>query len=552
MRALLANARSPRDPQVAAVSAVTCAQEAGDPSPPSAANEPDADENEAERFVGALRTDHRGRPPARFEHTRWLFLRALGFVYLVAFAVLFNQGLALLGSGGLLPAQRYLARLQRFVSVWERPTLFWWTGAGDRALSVAAGVGLGLALLLLLGVDHVCVLLALWLIDLSVVHVGQIFYGYGWETLLLETGFLAVFLGTVRQWSCRRATQPVPRIMHFWLCWLLFRVMFGAGLIKLRGDSCWRDLTCLYYHYETQPLPHALSRVLYWAPHWFQRGGVLFNHFVELLVPFGLFVPRLRNSAALITILFQVILILSGNLAFLNWLTIAVAIGCIDDRIWTRLLPRRFQLQASAAREPSAGGRARRAAVAIYSCAVALLSLEPTLNLLSPRQRMNSSFEPLHLVNTYGAFGSISRERDEVILEGTSDADLGAARFKAYEFKCKPGGVSRMPCWITPYHYRLDWQMWFAALSSFDHQPWLAHLIYKLLHNDARALSLLANQPFPNAPPRYIRAQRYRYHFTRLGSTAYWRRERIGSYAPAFSRDDPRLLGFLRDYGLMD
>ena len=375
-------------------------------------------------------------------------------------------------------------------------------------------------------------------------HIGEIFYGHGWETLLLETGALAIFMSPARTWSCRRDARPMPGIMFVWLCWLLFRLMFGAGMIKLRGDSCWRDLTCLFYHYETQPVPHPLSRALHFSPQWLHRLGVLWNHFVELAVPFGLFVPRLRNLAALIVIVFQAFLIVSGNLAFLNWLTIAVALGCIDDRVWSRVWSAR-QLEEHSRRD-------RQIAVGAYSCVVVLLSVEPALNLLSSQQRMNSSFEPLHLVNTYGAFGSIGRERDEVILEGTADPDPEAGRYRAYELKCKPGAVVRRPCLITPYHYRLDWQMWFAALSSFERQPWLANLIYKLLHNDPSALSLLANEPFPDAPPRFIRAERYRYRFTRLGSETYWERERIGSYAPALARDDPRLLHLLASYGLHD
>jgi len=499
----------------------------------------------ADPEVASFAAELRPKGAASFQLTRWLFLRALGFIYVVAFAILVSQGQALIGSQGLLPAVRYLERIKRIVGFAEHPTLFW-SYASDGVLQAAAITGLGLALLMLAGVDHLAVSALLWLLYISFVHIGQIFYGYGWETLLLETGFLAIFLGTLRTWTSLRDAQPMPRIMFVWLWWLLFRLMLGAGLIKLRGDTCWRDLTCMYYHYETQPAPHPLSRVLHFAPAWFHQIEVLFNHFVEVLVPFGLFVPRLRNIAALLVIAFQALLIVSGNLSFLNWLTIAVAIGCIDDGVWRRVLPGRVRAGPVAERS----SRGRLVAVGAYSCVVLLLSIEPALNLLSAQQQMNSSFEPLHLVNTYGAFGSIGRDRDEVILEGTEDPDPRGGHYRAYELKCKPGAVDRAPCLITPYHYRLDWQMWFAALSSFDRQPWLASLIYKLLHNDKSALGLIANNPFPDAPPRFIRAERYRYRFTKLGATGYWERERIGSYAPALSRDDPRLLRFLSSYGL--
>jgi hypothetical protein len=513
----------------------------GAPAANSDAREP-AGPDESADFAAALRTDARGRPKASFQLTRWVFLRALGFIYVVAFAILVNQGQALLGADGLLPAAGFVERIKRNIDFTDHPTLFWFD-ASDAMLRSCAWLGLGLALLMLLGVDHTLVILTLWILYESFVHIGQIFYGYGWETLLLETGFLAVFFGTTRIWTCRREQRVLPRLLFVWLCWLTFRLMFGAGMIKLRGDSCWRDLTCLYYHYETQPVPHALSRVLHHAPQWFHVVGVAFNHFVEVIVPFGLFVPRTRNWAALLTIAFQLFLVISGNLSFLNWLTIAVALGCIDDSWYARVLP----LQAATAQPPS---RTRLATTGLYSAVVVLLSIEPALNLLSQHQQMNSSFEPLHIVNTYGAFGSIGRERDEVILEGTTDADPVRGRYRAYDFKCKPGDVARAPCLITPYHYRLDWQMWFAALSTFDRQPWLASLIHKLLQNDRQALSLIAKNPFPRAPPRFIRAERYRYHFTELGSDAYWKRERLGSYAPPLSRDDPRLLRFLATYGL--
>ena len=488
----------------------------------------------------------RPRPAATFHVTRAVFLRALGFIYAVAFAVLYNQCLALFGRAGLLPADIYVARLRSAWSFWQHPTLFWW-GVTDHVLSGCSAAGLLLSLLVVCGVDHVSILFALWALYLSFVHIGQIFYGYGWETLLLETGALALFLAPVRQLRSARDPRPVPGVMFWLLCWLLFRLMFGAGLIKLRGDSCWRDLTCLYYHYETQPNPHPLSRVLHWAPRWFHQFGVLFNHFVEVIVPFGLFVPRLRHAAVGFTIAFQALLIFSGNLSFLNWLTIVVALSCVDDRVWHKLLPGRLGVRVE---QPAS--RSRVIAVGLYCAIVALLSISPALNLLSSRQQMNTSFEPLHLVNSYGAFGSIGRERDVVILEGTTDPQLSAAtRWREYELPCQPGDLRRRPCWITPYHYRLDWQMWFAALSEAGQEPWFVHLVYKLLRNERQVLSLFASQPFGREAPRFVRAERYRYRFTPLGSDAYWQRERVGSYLPPLSVDDLRLYGFLSDYGLL-
>jgi hypothetical protein len=197
-------------------------------------------------------------------------------------------------------------------------------------------------------------------------------------------------------------------------------------------------------------------------------------------------------------------------------------------------------------------GAVQLGALGLLAATVLLLSYDPVVNMLSPRQRMNSSFDPLHLVNSYGAFGSVGKVRDEVILEGTSDPHPGPnSRWLAYELPCKPGDVNRRPCLITPYHLRLDWQMWFAALGDYEREPWLIHLIDKLLHGDRGALSLLANDPFPNAAPRFIRAQRYRYRFTRWGehTSAWWHREYLGPYLPPLGRDDPEVREFLNAHG---
>lgn len=503
-------------------------------------------------WAASLRADGNAitRRFGTFWLTRFVFLRALGFVYVVAFAVLWQQIVPLIGAHGLLPARLYLERVQHVLRFWQHPTLFYW-GVSDTWLRATAALGLGLSILVLAGLDHAAVLWLLWALYISFVNIGQIFYGYGWESLLLETGALAVFLCPVRSWSSLRDHGPPPRVMFVWLSWLLFRVMFGAGLIKLRGDSCWRDLSCLFYHYETQPVPHALSRILHHAPHWFQRASVLFNHFVEVFAPLALFVPgRTRLAAVGCIVIFQITLILSGNLSFLNWLTIAVALGCVDDSVWRRCLPRRLVSRAEALALAPQQSRARMWSVIGYSCVVAVLSLQPLSNMLSARQVMNTSFEPLRLVNTYGAFGSVGRERDEIILEGTADPQPSAAStWLPYEFECKPGDVLRMPCWITPYHYRLDWQMWFAAMSQYEQEPWLLRLVHKLLQNDPAQRALLAHAPFTDAPPRYIRILRYRYHFSALGAQAYWSRELVGQYMPAVSLHDERLLFLLEQYG---
>ena len=498
-------------------------------------------------------TGRKDRP--RHELVRFVFLRLLGFVYAFAFLGATQQLPGLIGEEGLLPAGRYLEHLRMahegsgLSAFVLQPTIFFATGASDAALLAVAWLGLGLSLQLLGGVTNAGLMLALWLLQLSLVHVGQVFYGYGWEILLLEAGFLAIFLCPLRSWR-PLPKEETPRLVVWLLRWLSFRVMFGAGLIKIRGDACWRDLTCLTTHYETQPLPNPLSPVLHHMPLWFHQSGVLFNHFVELLVPFFLFGPRpVRLAGGVLIIAFQLILIFSGNLSFLNWLTIAVTVAAFDDRFLARLLPKRVSPPETL--EPPS--RLRRGAIWGLGLVVLLLSVDPVMNLLSIDQEMNTSFDRLHLVNTYGAFGSVSRVRHEVILEGTrDDPDDPNARWLAYALPCQPGDPMRAPCVCAPYHYRLDWQMWFAGLSDYEREPWIVHLVAQLLRGEGRARELLAHDPFHDRPPRAIRASLYEVHFAPAGSDAWWERERVGDYLVPLTRDDPRLEEFLEAYGWSD
>ncbi|TMA71035.1 MAG: lipase maturation factor family protein [Deltaproteobacteria bacterium] len=495
-------------------------------------------------------------PPHTYWLTRFLVLRLLGLVYFVAFLSLAHQVLPLIGADGLLPAAPFLDRLathfgSRRDAFLELPSLFWFD-VSDRFIVAMADVGIVLSLLVLLGWANAIVMALLWALYLSFVHIGQDWYGYGWEIQLLETGFLAIFLCPLldpRPFPGR----PVPTPVVWLLRWLVFRIMLGAGLIKLRGDPCWRDFTCLYYHYETQPLPNPLSRALHFLPRGFHQIGVLFNHLSELVAPWFIFGPRrFRHSAGSLLLAFQIFLILSGNLSFLNWLTIVPILACFDDSWLRRVLPGWLVARAERAAETARPSRAQQVAIAALVGVVAVLSIAPVRNLVSAHQAMNTSFNRLELVNTYGAFGSVGRERHEIIFEGTDDQVIADdTAWRAYEFECKPGNLARRPCLVAPYQYRLDWQIWFAAMSTPARYPWTLHLVWKLLHNDPGALSLLANDPFPDDPPRYVRARLYRYEFTPPGDASgdWWRRTLLGEWLPPLSVDDPRLLRFLAAYG---
>ena len=487
--------------------------------------------------------------------TRFAILRLLGLVYFIAFWTLVNQGLPLLGADGLLPVTDYLGRAgqlagSRTDGFFLGPSVFWLYSSDGLFLSLA-WIGAALSLVVLIGYANGVILFVLWGLYLSFVHVGQTWYSFGWEIQLLETGFLAIFLCPLL--DARPFPERPPPVLIIWLYrWLIVRIMLGAALIKLRGDPCWRDLTCLAYHYETQPIPNPLSRVLHFMPVWFHKLGALCNYLAELVAPFFAFWPRrARHLAGAIFVVFQLVLIASGNLAFLNWLTIVPALACFDDGFLKHVLPQAIvKWSQSAAKTSLASKGPTRLAVSLVFVLVVVLSVQPMANLISSRQIMNTSFDRLHLVNTYGAFGSVGRERHELIFEGTSDEVItDDTQWKEYEFQCKPGAVDRRPCIITPYHYRLDWLIWFAAMGTPDRYPWTVHLLWKMLTNDRNVLTLLAKNPFPDEPPRYVRVDLYRYQFAPRGERHWWRRERIGSWIPPLSADDPRLREFLSAAG---
>ncbi len=462
--------------------------------------------------------------------SRLVFERALALTYLLAFVAARNQFRPLLGTRGLLPIPRFVA----VVPFGRAPSIFQWRYS-DRLFAVVAWTGVAGSVAVLAGVVDaspwwcsVLVWLLLWALYLSIVNVGQLWYGFGWESLLLEAGFIAAFLGPAR---------TAPPVLVLWLLrWLLFRLEFGAGLIKLRGDPCWRDLTCLYYHHETQPMPNPLSWRFHHLAKPLHRIEVAANHFAQLVVPWGLFLPQpVAGVAALIIVVTQAWLVTSGNFAWLNFLTIALAVSVLGDG----LLHHVVHVSPPVLHEPSAPFAVL---VVCLTVVVVVLSRQPAANLVSRRQAMNRSFNAWHLVNTYGAFGSVTRDRHEIVVEGTDATTLdGATEWREYEFKGKPGDVHRRPPQFAPYHLRLDWLMWFAALSPSYAEGWFVPFLRKLLAGDDATLKLLRHNPFPDEPPTYVRARFYRYRFTtrdeRKATGAFWHRTYAGEFVRPMRRD---------------
>jgi len=501
---------------------------------------------------------HRAAPADTYWLTRFVILRWIGFVYVVAFYVAAKQLVPLVGADGLTPASLFFHQVVASPQYGDSlggflgfPSLFWWN-CSDTWLRVVPWIGVMISCVVLAGYANAIMMTVLWFFYVSIVHVGQTWYGYGWEIQMCETGFLAIFLCPLLD-ARPFPLRPPPWQIIFLFRWLIVRIMLGSALIKLRGDSCWHDLTALYYHFETQPIPNPISRWFHFLPHPVLQFGVIWTFVVELGAPWFAFGPRWgRYIAGALIISFQLTLIVSGNLSFFNWLTILPALACFDDRFWRWIAPtflKSYAMEAQLAARPS---RQMDGLAWMVVVLLGFLSIQPALNLLSPHQAMNTSYDPLHLVNTYGAFGTVGRERPVIIFEGTDSADPATATdWKEYPYVGSPWDPKLTPPFIAPYQPHLDWQLWFAAMASYREYPWTLNLVWKLLHNDPATLGLFAGNPFPDHPPRYVRAVLYIYHFAKPGNPehVYWTRDRLGLWLPALSADSPELLSALRQEG---
>jgi len=464
-----------------------------------------------------------------------LFLRLLGLCYLAAFLSLWVQVDGLIGANGVLPIAPLLDWVRAHAGgdrYWLLPTLSW-ISSSDAALHLQCAAGTGAALLLLAGLAPAWSAAAAWLLYLSLSVAGQTFLEFQWDFLLTETGLLAIFLAPPSRWRLRSGLST-PRLARFLLVWLLFRLMLSSGAVKLgSGDAAWRSLTALRVHYETQPLPPWTAWFAHQLPAAFQTLSCVFLFFVELVVPFLFFAPRrLRLFACGLTILLQILIAATGNYAFFNVLTISLAVLLLDDAAF----PKRWRDAASSG--AGRGGWPRwilvpAAAILLAASAVPFLASVGLRGAIpGPLAAVYRAVEPLRSANGYGLFAVMTMQRPEIVLEGSEDG----ASWKPYEFRWKPGDPRRRPRFVAPHQPRLDWQMWFAALGDYRANPWLVSTMARLREGSPQVLSLLAVNPFPAQPPRFVRAVLYDYRFTsaeeRRRTGAWWQRELRGLYAP--------------------
>jgi len=464
--------------------------------------------------------------PPRYELVSFLFLRLLGLIYLAAFVSFGVQAQGLIGSHGILPLAEVInaaATLgaQRFLLM---PMVFWWS-ASDPAIQAVCWGGAGLSLLLIFNVLPRLSLLLLYVLYLSLLYGGQAFMTYQWDTYLLETGFLALLLTVARR----------PGI---WLLrWLLFRFMFMSGAVKLAsGDPNWWNLSALSYHFLTQPLPTPLAWYAAQLPSGVLRFATASTFVIELGLPFLIFCPRrLRFLAAGGFLLLQGCILLTGNYNWFNLQTMALCLVLFDDAALLKIVPRplRARLPRTA---PPAPGRVMTFGVRLLALLIVFTSLVQMAVRFggtppAALQSVAELVEPWHIVSGYGLFAVMTTQRDEIVLEGSSDG----VEWREYEFRYKPGDLARRPPWNIPHQPRLDWQMWFAALEDPRRLRWFWRFLQKLLENEPVVTALLARNPFPHEPPLYLRAQFYDYRYSGRAAKArglWWERRYLGLYAP--------------------
>ena len=428
-----------------------------------------------------------------------LFVRALGVVYFFALLSLFREAKGLYGTQGILPIRTFLKNRPRL------PTLFL-ISTSDNFIQTVIALGLLASVLLALGVYPPIMIGFLIVVYLSFVVVGQEFMSFQWDMLLLETSYMAFFVSL-------SSTPSFFMLLALWI--FLFRFTFSSGIVKLlSGDPRWQSLRALEYHYETQPIPNRLSWYFHQLPAGVHRACTAVVFFVELVVPFFIFAPEpIRIFAFGFLVFFQIVLILSGNLSFLNYLTIVLCIPLLSH---TAPANTSYALDA----------------IGLFYIAANLVHI---LRFFFPKQWMSSFLRflsSLHWTSSYGLFAVMTTSRFELVIQGSDDGQ----DFKPYEFHYKPGNLFAPPKQIAPLHPRVDWQLWFAALRPNQLDPWIHALLSGLLEGKEDILRFFKSNPFFEKPPRYVRVVIYQYHFTNLHTRAttgcWWERTFVAEHPP--------------------
>ncbi len=480
-----------------------------------------------------------------FHTSRWIFARVLGAVFFFAFASLGLQIRGLAGARGIVPAEPWLDAVWTQIgaaALWQVPTICW-ISAGDTTLVLLCLVGIALAVVLMWGAcfPGLCALL-LWGLYLSLCRVTNPFLGFQWDALLLETALLAALW---LPWKWRpdwRRSSLRTEAARWLLWWLLFRLMFQSAVVKLAsGDPTWHGLTALDYHFETQPLPLWTAWFAHQLPESLLCLVVFAMFAIEFIAPLLIIAPRRwRHGAAWTLIALQLAIAATGNYAFFNCLTIGLCLLLFDDAAWPARWRARLGIDSPAQAAPLRLEPWQKWTAAAALALIFLITVQPLVSSLglvkkwpAPLAALRGAVAPFWSFNGYGLFAVMTTERREIVIEGSNDG----VNWRAYEFPWKPGDVGRRPGLVAPHQPRLDWQMWFAALGTVQNNPWFVQFLVRLLEGSPEVLALLETNPFPDAPPRFVRAVLYDYHFTRFGDDqpGWWKRESLGLYCPAIT-----------------
>ncbi len=516
---------------------------------------------------------------------RWLFLRALGLIYFSVFYALLFQVKGLIGTDGILPAREYLQALsgQGALRFWYAPTLLWLSSSNDMLMALV-WVGLVASLLVVANVAPRAMLMVCFVCFLSFIGAAQDFAAYQSDGMLLEAGFLSLFLappGWWPGWGAKSVAHPLalaPRAAWFLLLWEWFRIYFESGVVKLAsGDKTWRNLTAMYDYYQNGPLPTWIGWYLQHLPHWFQKATAGATLGMELVLVWMVFLGRRARIACFFLVTaWQIVVIATANYAFLNYLVLVLAFLLLDDGFLGRFVPVRWRAGVAAggsvaatptsqtrdvghpgivelfgsdeADEDEARGdvrtsrrsRVQTALAAVMLTWIAYATTAPLVEMFWPTAPLPSApiamLDPFRIANTYGLFAVMTPERYEIAFQGSDDG----VHWTAYPFRYKPQNVRAAPGIYAPYQPRFDWNLWFASLGTWQQNTWVVRTEELLLQNDKDVLSLFAGDPFASAPPKYVRAVLWQYWFStpeqKRSEGVWWTRKLLGAYAPTVER----------------
>jgi hypothetical protein len=465
---------------------------------------------------------------------RWVFLRALGLIFLSAFYSLAFQIHGLIGERGILPAREYLGQVHSVLGglrqFWYAPTLLW-IGAGDAALTLLVAGGILCSVLLVANVWPKLTVALCTLFFLSCIAALQDFSSYQSDGMLLEAGLLSIFFAPRGFRPGLGANAPPSRASLFMLRWEWFRIYFESGVVKLAsGDPHWRDLTAMDEYYQNGPLPTWIGWYVQHFPHWYHAGTVILTLVVELVIVWAVFLPRpFRLACAALVTALQLGIIATANYAFLNYLVLALGVLLLDDVVfarWRRPAPEPVAPVTGRWRSFAKRAEVGVMAVLFYTTVVAFLDQVSSTAWSLPAQWL----APFRVANAYGLFAVMTEARYEIEFQGSRDG----TNWIAYPFRYKPQDPNERPGIYAPYQPRFEWNLWFASLGPWQQSSWVVLAQRRLVGGSPSVLRLFRNDPFDGKPPALVRTVRWQYWFTDLETKrrtgAWWRRTEIGPF----------------------